>query len=143
MLPFGWQSHLRAINRSGTSIVGSVDKSENAILAGGIRLAYRRVVVDSVLVWVVAGLPGVETSVPLVSFSIVTPFRLAVRLVVIVTSSCCVGAMAGVVTVVELEDDDDCAKPTPDINVRAVVAANKILNMMHSPRNLWRAESLA
>src|SRR5580658_3079342 len=57
-------------------------------------------------------------------------------------SSCRVGATPGVVTVV-LDEDEDCAKPAPDINVRAVVAANKILNIMHSPWNLWRAKSLA
>jgi len=83
---------------------------------------------------VVAGLPGVEVEVPLVSSSITTPF--AARFVVDVTSSWYVGATPGVVTV-ELEEDEDCAKPTPDINVRAVVAANKILNIIYSPRNLW------
>jgi hypothetical protein len=97
-----------------------------------IRFAYRWVVVDSVLVWVVAGLPGVEVSVPLVSFSINTPFLVAVCFVVDVTSSWYVGATPGVVTVVVLEEDD-CAKPTPDINVRAVVATNKVLNIMYSP----------
>jgi hypothetical protein len=96
----------------------------------------------SVVVRAVPGLPGVETSVPLVSFSINTPFLVAVRFVVDVTSSWYVGATPGVVTVVVLEEDD-CAKPTPDINVRAVVAANKVLNIMYSPWNLWRAESLA
>jgi hypothetical protein len=114
------------------------------IFAERIRFApirYQRVVVVSVLVWVVAGLPGVEVSVPLVSFSIMTPFRLAVRFVVDVTSSWYVGATPGVVTVVVLEEDD-CAKPTPDINVRAVVAANKVLNITCSPRNIWRKESL-
>jgi hypothetical protein len=95
-------------------------------------------VVESVLVWVVAGLPGVEVEVPLVSSSITTPF--AARFVVDVTSSWYVGATPGVVTV-ELEEDEDCAKPTPDINVRAVVAANKVLNIISSPRNLWRAGS--
>jgi hypothetical protein len=94
----------------------------------------------SVVVRVVPGLPGVETSVPLVSFSINTPFLVAVRFVVDVTSSWYVGATPGVVTVVVLEEDD-CAKPTPDINVRAVVAARKVLNIACSPRNIWRAES--
>jgi hypothetical protein len=89
----------------------------------------------SVLVWVMAGLPSVEVSVPLVSFSINTPFLVAVRFVVDVTSSCCVGATPGVVTVVVLEDDD-CAKPTPDINVIAVVAANRNFNIVYSPWNL-------
>jgi hypothetical protein len=91
---------------------------------------------------VVAGLPGVDVSLPLVSFSINTPFLVTVRFVVDVTSSWYVGATPGVVTVVVLEEDDDCAKPIPDINVRAVVAARKVFNIACSPRNIWRAESL-
>jgi hypothetical protein len=87
------------------------------------------------LVCEIPGLPGVETSVPLVSLSIITPFRLTVRRVDVVTSTSCVGATPGVVTVVELETED-CAKPTPDINVRAVIAASEVLNMMLTPRSL-------
>ena len=95
------------------------------------------------LVWVVAGVPGEEVSVPLVSFSINTPLRVAVRFVVDVISSCCVGVVPGVVTVVELEEDDDCAKITPGIKPKATVAASRILDMMYSPSNFWRDESLA
>ena len=42
--------------------------------------------------------------------------------------------MGGVVTVVELdEDDDDCAKPTLGTSMSAVAAASKFFNMIHSP----------
>jgi hypothetical protein len=60
-------------------------------------------VVVSVVVCDVPGMPGVETSSPLVSFSIMTPFRVTVRFVVVVSSPWLVGAAGGVVTVVEDE----------------------------------------
>jgi len=54
--------------------------------------------------------------------------------VVVVSSTWSVGATPGVVTVVELEEVDDCAKPTsgiptPDISVRVAVAIMKVLNI--------------
>src|SRR5580704_10007642 len=86
-------------------------------------------------------MPGVDTSSPLVSFSIMTPFRVSVRFVVVVSSTWSVGATGGVVTVVE-EETDDCANPTPDINVSAAVAARMVFNMTGSPEKS-RASGLA
>jgi len=102
----------------------------------------QRTVVVLVLVCEIPGLPGVETSVPLVSFSIITPFGSALRRVVVVTSTSCVGATPGVITVVELEAED-CAKPPPDINVRPAAAISKVLNITRTPTNHWRAKSLS
>jgi hypothetical protein len=101
----------------------------------------QRVVVDSVVVVLVAAAAGLETSSPVVSFSIITPRRPSVRRVVVVTSTSCVAGATCVDSVVVLEYDD-CANPTPDIpkpdiNVRAVVAASKFFNIMSSPRNCW------
>jgi hypothetical protein len=126
-LPFGYQNHSDVVNQSVKAIV--IEQIPFA------PIRYQRVVVVSVLVCVVAGIPGVEVSVPLVSFSIMTPFRLAVRFVVDVTSSWYVGATPGFVTVVVLEEDD-CAKPIPAINVRTVVAASKVFNIACSPWNI-------
>jgi len=66
---------------------------------------------------------------PLVSFSIITPLRSSVRRVVDVTSSLCIGATPGVVTVVEVEDDI-WAKAAPDISTATIVAASKVFNMI-------------
>src|SRR5258708_15691494 len=78
----------------------------------------QRVVVDSVVVVLVAAAAGLETSSPVVSFSIITPRRLSVRRVVVVTSTSCVAGATCVDSVVVLEYDD-CAKPTPDIKKKA------------------------
>jgi hypothetical protein len=86
-------------------------------------------VVLSVVVWLVAGAPGRLTSVPLVSFSIMTPLRSSDRRSVVVTSSRCSGATPGVVTVVEVEDDI-WANAAPDISVATIVAANKVFNIV-------------
>jgi hypothetical protein len=85
-------------------------------------------VVVSVWVRVVEGTPGDVTSSPVVSFSISTPFRVEVRLVVVDSLTSCVAGTPGVVTVVEVEVDD-CAKLAPAINVTAA-AANKVFNIV-------------
>jgi hypothetical protein len=89
----------------------------------------QRVVVDSLVVALVAAAAGLETSSPVVSFSIITPCRVAVRRVVVVTSTSCVAGATCVDSVVVLEYDD-CANPTPDINVRAVVATSRFFNII-------------
>jgi hypothetical protein len=82
------------------------------------------------LVWDSPAVPDRETSVPRSSVSIITPFRSAVRRVVVVTSVSRDGGtgMTFVDSVVEFEYDD-CANAAPDINVSAVVAAIKVFNI--------------
>jgi hypothetical protein len=87
------------------------------------------------VVVLVVATAGREASVPLVSFSIITPLRSSERRVVVVTSTSCIAGATRVDSVVEL-DEDVCANPTPDIKVRAVIAAAKVFNIALSPRNL-------
>jgi hypothetical protein len=68
----------------------------------------------------------------------ITPCLVAVRFVVVVTWTSSVAGTPGVVMVVEA-DAEDWAKPVPDINVRAAVAAIKSFNIERSPHRPERA----
>ena len=52
-----------------------------------------------------------------------------VRLVVVVTSTSRVAGTPGDVSVVDVDEDDDCAKPTPDISVRVIVRRAEFLTL--------------
>jgi hypothetical protein len=92
---------------------------------------YRTVVV-LVEEFVVPGLPGVVTSVPTVSFSIITPLRPSVRFVVVETFTSRDAGTGAVVSVVVVEVDD-CAMALPDITASVIVATNKVFIIMASP----------